>query len=122
MRNSEGGFRRIENSLFEALIGAKLSGSAYAVLLVVIDRTIGFRRQSAGISLSHFQGQTGLSRQSVQQAIRRLEREGFLKVVRDSTRRSCYSLASHTDWQTGKGNHPSSLGKKITLDWERKSP
>ncbi|MFC1893930.1 hypothetical protein ACFLYR_07940 [Chloroflexota bacterium] len=34
------GFRRIEDDTFNALMAAKLTGSGYQIVLVVIDRTL----------------------------------------------------------------------------------
>jgi len=122
------GFRKIDNDTFEALIAAGLSGAGYQVVLTVIDRTMGFRKGSgykekASIPLTYFKQVTGLSRQSVRKAVKQAENRRIIIVERDSTRPSIYALNKDTStWLTGKQNHPSELGNKITPDWETKSP
>ncbi len=61
MTPQKAGFRKIDNELFTALIAAKLPGGVYQILLTVIDKTLGFQREEAPISLSKFQHSTGIS-------------------------------------------------------------
>lgn len=117
-----GGFRKIDNSLFQALIAAKLTAAGYQVLLTIIDETIGFHREKAKIPLTRFQKATGLSRQSVRLAIKETEERLMIQAQRNSTRPTVYALDDHRKWLTRKRNHPSKLGNEITLDWETKSP
>lgn len=78
-------FRRLEYDLFESLMRAKLPGSTYQVVLVVIDHTVGYRKRNAGISLSRFQEKTKLSRWGVVKAIHDAERRNIIKVEREKT-------------------------------------
>jgi phage replication O-like protein O len=116
------GFRKISNDTFKALMVATVSGAAFRIVLAVIDKTLGFQKQEAPISLSHFQKVTGLSRQSVRLAVRQAENARLVTVQRQSTKPSVYVLNGCDEWVTGKQNHPSELGKEITPDRERKSP
>jgi phage replication O-like protein O len=99
-------FRRIEYDLFEALMRAKLPGSIYQVLLVVIDYTIGYRKETAKIPLSRFQQQTGLSRVGVIKAIRDAEKRHIISVDRTGVNAktpASYTLSvEYTEWITGK--------------------
>lgn len=97
------GFRKIDNCIFEALIAAPLSGSVYKIVLVVIDRTLGFQKEKSKISLSYFAQATKLSRKTVRQAIWQAESRHMIAAQRDSTRTTIYALNDHTEWQT-KGN------------------
>lgn len=116
------GFRKIDNDTFKALMVVTISGAAFRIVLAIIDKTLGFQKQEAQISLSHFQKVTGLSRQSVRLAIRQAEREGLIRVQRESTKPTIYAMNSYVEWSTRQQNHPSELGNKITPDWETKSP
>lgn len=66
----EQGHREICNPVFSALIRARLSGAEYQIILTVLDKSWGFGKQSALISLKAFQNNTSLSRQSVIAAIK----------------------------------------------------
>lgn len=113
------GFRQIDNELFTALITGQFSGAIYQILLMIIDKTIGFREEKAAISLSKFQDRTGLSRQSVYLAIKQAEQLRLIMVERHSTRVNIYALNMDvSQWLTGKPNHPSEdmeLVNQITL-------
>ena len=100
MTGRRAGFRKIDNGIFAALIAARLSGSDYKIVLTVIDRTSGFQKEEAKISLSYFQKVTMLSRKAVRQAIKRLESRDMIRAKRNSTRTTIYALSDHTEWQT----------------------
>ena len=76
----EGHHREIANDVFHALMAARLSGGDYKVVLTVIDRTWGFGKLSAIISLSQFQEATLLSRQGVVKAIHSLDTKHIIVV------------------------------------------
>jgi len=76
----EGHHREIANDVFHALMAARFSGSEYQVVLTVIDRTWGFGKLSAIISLSQFQEATLLSRQGVVKAIHSLDTKHIIAV------------------------------------------
>lgn len=124
------GFRKIDNDTFKALMVARVSGAAFRVVLAIIDKTLGFQREEAEISLSHLQKVTGLSRQSVRLAVKQAENERLIKVQRQSTKPNVYALNGCAEWATSQQNHPSKLGREITPevgngitpDRETKSP
>lgn len=92
MTPQKAGFRQIDNELFTALIAAKLPGGVYQILLTVIDRTLGFQREEAPISLSKFQRSTRLSRQGVVGAIKYARDKNILKSERSSGKTTIYAL------------------------------
>ena len=107
----ENGHREINNANFHALMGARLSGAEYQVALMVIDRTWGFGKSDGDhISLSQFENDTRLSRQSVITAIKSLEKKQIIVLERTLTRKgNCYLFNKHSDtWLTSQANHTSS--------------
>lgn len=117
------GFRKIENDIFEAITAARLTGAGYAVLLVIIGRTLGFRkgseyRQQAPISLGYMQESTRLSRQSVLKGIRELEeRHIILPPVREATKKTVYGLnPSPDEWLPRKHDQPQLNSGKLVSD------
>ncbi|MFC2024461.1 replication protein [Chloroflexota bacterium] len=116
------GFRRIDNAPFQALMAAQLTGAGYQIVLTIIDRTLGFQKEKAKIPLTYFQKATGISRQSVCEAIKQAEERHIITVVRNSTRPSTYALNDQTQWLPRKRNHPNKLGNEITPNWSTKSP
>jgi len=109
------GFRKIDNDTFKALMVSTISGAAFRIVLAIIDKTLGFQKQEAKISLSHFQNVTGLSRQSVRLAVKQAEKQRLIRVQRDSTRPTIYALNGCAEWLTRQQNHPRELGRGITL-------
>jgi len=101
MTGRRAGFRKIDNGTFAALVAAPLSGSGYKVVLVVIDRTLGFQREKSKISLSYFESATRLSRRTVRLAIKRAEARHIIIAERNSTRTTIYALNDYTEWRTG---------------------
>ena len=111
-------FRRLEYPLYSALMKAKLPGSAYQVLLVVINYTIGYRRQTAPISLTRFQDLTGLSRQGVIKGVKYLEKWHILTVCRQGTNAreaTIYVVNDEAAWITGKRQLPTPLVNASSL-------
>ena len=76
----EGHHREIATDVFHALMAARLSGGDYKVVLTVIDRTWGFGKLSAIISLSQLQEATLLSRQGVIKAIHSLDTKHIIAI------------------------------------------
>ena len=115
---AKAGFRRIDNDIFRALIGAKITGAGYQVVLVVIDRTLGFRKgndykEEAKISLSYFEELTGLSRRGVIDAIKKLEEKNIISAIRNGAHRktTIYALNHPNLWLTRELQLPNKLVK-----------
>ena len=121
----EDGHREINNDCYHALMVARLSGAIYQIVLTVIDKTWGFGKHGAPISLGEFQKVTGLSRQSVCLAIKDAEQLRLIVVSRNSTKVSEYMFNKHWDtWLTSQAKHTSKgkeLVKQITPDRSSKS-
>ena len=111
----ENGHREINNDIYHALMAAKLPGAVYQIVFTVIDKTWGFAKQEAPISLSQFESLTSLSHQSVRLAVKQAEGIRLIVVNRVSTKVSEYMFNKHYDtWLIGrKPNHPR-LGNQIT--------
>jgi hypothetical protein len=99
-------FRRLDYDLYEQLEKARIPGSVFQILLVVIDYTIGYRREDAPIPLTRFMDKTYLTRQGVIKAIHDAERRGILRVNRQGTNPKTATIyAVNLDsmgWFTGK--------------------
>jgi len=96
----EKGRREIANDVFQSLMRASLTGGEYQVVFTVIDRTWGFQKQSALISIEDFRVSTGLSRQGLLKAIKHAEVKRILVVYRNGTKGSEYLFNKHWDtWQ-----------------------
>ena len=96
---------------------AKLPGSTYQVVLAVIDHTIGYMRENAGISLSRFQEKTKLSRWGVVKAIHDAERRNIIKVERENTSAkvpATYELKTdYRQWVTSQRRLPGTSQRQL---------
>jgi DNA-binding transcriptional ArsR family regulator len=72
------------DTLMPDLIGHDRAPSAFIVYLKLWHACGGPGRRGVGLSLSNLAAETGLSKSSVQSALRRLERRGFVSVRRTS--------------------------------------
>jgi len=106
-------FRRLDYALYQSLEKAKVPGGTYQVILVVIDFTIGYRKEAAPIPLSTFQKKTGLSRQGVIGARDDALRRHIIKISRSNTNArnpSVYSLnTEYSEWIIGEPQFTSNL-------------
>lgn len=105
----ENGHREIANDCFQALIKAKLSGAVYQIILTVIDKTWGYGKHDAPVSLGVFQDSTGLSRQGVISAIKEAERLRIIIVSREEKAGSKYMINKH--WDTWLSSQPQLTSK-----------
>jgi len=96
------GFVPVPNAYFECL--ADLSGAELKVLLAILRRTVGWRKESDEISIDQLQQMTGLARNSVRAGLRGLLERGL---VVERTRATGSKAASYTCII------PSSMGSKI---------
>src|SRR5215213_9106176 len=90
-------YTQVPDEVFDELL-SKLSGAELKVLLYIIRRTFGFKKESDSISLSQLvngirtrDGQrldsgTGLSKGAVAMAVKSLEAKGVLLAERDRTK------------------------------------
>jgi len=99
-------FRRLDYDLYEALERARVPGSTYQVLLVILDFTVGYQISDAPISLTRFRDKTYLSRQGVVHAVHDAEERRIIWVNRRGTNpkaATVYALnMDFGSWVTGK--------------------
>jgi len=69
---TEGGYTKIANELYDALCKIRISGEARQVLDVIIRKTYGFNKKLDCIALSQFSLATGLSKVAVRKALNKL--------------------------------------------------
>ena len=85
------GYVPVPNAYFEYL--ADLSGAELKVLLAILRRTVGWRKESDEISIEQLQQMTGLARNSVRAGLRGLLERGL---VVERTRATGSKAASYT--------------------------
>lgn len=113
--------RQIAADVFHALIFAPISSAEYKIVLCVIEQTWGYQRKEHPISLSSFQKDTGLSRQSVRNAIHKVEEKRLIYVTRLTTKTSIYGFNKYYDtWVLGP-EYQEWLAKKLGQLEEKKS-
>jgi len=96
----------MDNDLYEALIGAELSGRELRVALAIHRQTAGYNLESARIAASYISEMSGIHREDVSRAICELIRQGVIYRVGGS--RSPIGFAPIGEWKIDKKNtHPS---------------
>ena len=99
------GFTRMDNDLYEALIGAELSGRELRVALAIHRQTAGYNLESATIAASYIAQMSGIRREDVSRAISELLRQGV--IYREGGSRSPIGFAPLGEWKIDKKNtHP----------------
>jgi phage replication O-like protein O len=68
----EKGYTAISNEIFDALARIRIPGECWQVLCVIFRKTYGFYKKEDSISLSQFVNFTGIKRQNVCRAIKKL--------------------------------------------------
>lgn len=100
--NKSQGFTRMDNDLYEALIGADLSGRELRVALAVHRLTVGFNQDTARIAASYIAEMSGIHREDVSRAICELIRQRVL--YRTGGSRSPIGFAPVSEWAIDKKN------------------
>ena len=103
------GFVPVPNAYFEHL--ADLSGAELKVLLAILRRTVGWRKESDEISIEQLQQMTGLARNSVRAGLRGLLERGLIEQRSNATGSKAASYTCII---------PSSMGSKIDPLWGQK--
>lgn len=101
LRNT-GGFTRMDNDLYEALIGADLSGRELRVALAIHRQTAGYNLENARIAASYIAQMSGIHREDVSRAICELIRQRVIYRVGGS--RSPIGFAPINEWAIDKKN------------------
>ena len=116
----ENGHREINNDIYHTLMATKLPGAVCQIVLTVIDRTWGFAKHGAPISLAQFQRMTGLSHSGVCSAIKQAEQLRLLVIERYSTKVSEYMFNKHYDtWLTSPPESTSTSPPEDTSERNR---
>lgn len=100
--NAQRGFTRMDNELYEALIGADLSGRELRVALAVHRLTAGYNVEAARISASYIAEMAGLRREDVSRIIAELLRQRVL--YRDGGSRSPIGISPVPEWRIDQKN------------------
>lgn len=100
--NTQRGFTRMDNELYEALIGADLSGRELRVALAVHRQTIGYNVQESRIAASYIAEMAGLHREDVSRIISELLRQRVL--YRTGGSRSPIGIAPASEWKIDSKN------------------
>ncbi|WP_330113941.1 replication protein [Pseudomonas sp. JS3066] len=104
--NKSQGFTRMDNDLYEALIGAELSGRELRVALAIHRLTVGYNVEEARIAASVIAEMSGIAREDVSRAICELIRQRV--VYRTGGSRSPMGFAPVAEWAIDQKNtHPS---------------
>jgi len=69
----EQGNRQICNDIFHALVSGKFTGAEYKIILAVIDKTWGYNKTDAAISVKDFSKTTNLSSRMVKYSLKHLK-------------------------------------------------
>lgn len=101
LRNT-GGFTRMDNDLYEALIGADLSGRELRVALAIHRQTAGFNVSEARIAASYIAEMAGLHREDVSRIISELLRQRV--IYRTGGSRSPIGIAPASEWKIDTKN------------------
>lgn len=88
----------IIDTLMRDLLGHDRAPSAFALYLWLWRHTRGAGKSAIGVSLQAMASETGLSKSSVQNALRRLERRKLVTIHRDGPTAACrYEI--HESWK-----------------------
>lgn len=110
LRNT-GGFTRMDNELYEALIGAELSGRELRVALAIHRQTAGYNLESARIAASYIAQMSGIHREDVSRAICELIRQRVIYRVGGS--RSPIGFAPVSEWSIDEKNTHKAKPKEV---------
>jgi len=108
----EDGHIRISNEVWDALVSIRIPGEARQVLDFVVRKTWGWGKKDEKISLLEFQNSTGIKKQAVIRALKRLKLMNLID-IQPGKRRNIYSF--NKDYDTWNP-----LSKKIIAN-KRKS-
>lgn len=79
----ENGYTAIANEVMDALVGIRIPGEAYQVLMLILRKTYGWKKKKDEISLSQFVLETGMKRASVVRSIKILSDMNLIIIEKD---------------------------------------
>ena len=111
LRNT-GGFTRMDNDLYEALIGADLSGRELRVALAIHRFTTGYNVDTARIPAATIASLSGIARENVSRIIGELIRQRV--VFRSGGSKAPIGLAPFAEWKIDPKNEEKKTKAKTT--------
>ncbi len=122
--NMDDGHTRIAHGLLEALMQAKykLSGREYAVLLVVIRKTYGYRKSEDWIALSQFVESTGINKSNCLKVIKGLEdRKIIVRKVQGNDQKLAINI-DVSDWLPERPSKKAETAKRAARKAKKSNP
>lgn len=118
--NSKGiekNFSKIPNDLLEVLARTKLSNYEWRCIMVIFRKTLGWHKKEDYISLSQFEGNTGIQKSHVWRTLKRLE---WRKIIRRNGKKISINF-NYQEWRelprgaivTKSGVKVANSGKKV---------
>lgn len=109
--NKSQGFTRMDNDLYEALIGADLSGRELRVALAIHRLTVGYNVEEARIAASVIAKMSGIHREDVSRAICELIRQRV--IYRTGGSRSPIGFSPISEWSIDDKNTHQNKPKEV---------
>ena len=81
-QNNNGFYNKDLNGMLEKLAKGKWTLYELKILLVIVRKTLGWRKESDWISYGQFEKATGIDRRNISRVIRSLEKKGIIEVDR----------------------------------------
>lgn len=110
--NKSQGFTRMDNELYEALIGADLSGRELRVALAIHRYTVGFNVATARIPAVNIAKLSGIARENVSRIIGELIRQRV--IYRDGGSKAPIGIAPSAEWKIDAKNDEKTTKSKTT--------
>ena len=88
----ENGHTEIANEILHALALAKLNGSQYKLIFIILRKTFGWQKKEDFISLSQFEKYTGLPRNLISRELIKLKKKNIIKSQNSPGKTKLYSL------------------------------
>ena len=112
LSNTQRGFTRMDNELYEALIGADLSGRELRVALAVHRFTVGYNSQAARIPAATIAKLSGIARENVSRIIGELIRQRV--IFRAGGSKAPIGIAPFSEWKIDLKNEDKKAQAKTT--------
>jgi phage replication O-like protein O len=112
LSNTQRGFTRMDNELYEALIGADLSGRELRVALAVHRFTVGYNSQAARIPAATIAKLSGIARENVSRIIGELIRQRV--IFRAGGSKAPIGIAPFSEWKIDLKNEDKKGQAKAT--------
>lgn len=110
--NKSQGFTRMDNDLYEALIGADLSGRELRVALAIHRYTAGYNVETARIPAVNIAKMSGIARENVSRIIGELIRQRV--IYRDGGSKAPIGISPSAEWKIDAKNDDKKTSSKTT--------